>query len=102
MDVNTGPDEINDKEMPLLEHLAELRRRLLWSAVAFLLAFFVCYHFAPRIYDFLAAPLAHALEARGFLARRFCRFPWWRRNYGCSSHPGCTARKNGRCCRFWW
>jgi sec-independent protein translocase protein TatC len=65
MDVNTGPDEINDKEMPLLEHLAELRRRLLWSAVAFLLAFFVCYHFAPRIYDFLAAPLAHALEARG-------------------------------------
>lgn len=58
-------DEINDKEMPLLEHLAELRKRLLWSAVAFVLAFLVCYHFAPRIYDFLAAPLAHALEARG-------------------------------------
>ena len=66
MDVNPPPeDEINDKEMPLLEHLAELRKRLLWSAVAFLLAFFVCYHFAPKIYDFLAAPLAHALQARG-------------------------------------
>jgi len=66
MDVNPPPeDEINDKEMPLLEHLAELRKRLLWSAVAFLLAFFVCYHFAPKIYEFLAAPLAHALEARG-------------------------------------
>jgi sec-independent protein translocase protein TatC len=65
MDVNTEPDEINDKEMPLLEHLAELRKRLLWSAVAFILAFLVCYHFAPRLYDFLAAPLAHALEARG-------------------------------------
>jgi sec-independent protein translocase protein TatC len=66
MDVNPPPaDEINDKEMPLLEHLAELRKRLLWSAVAFLLAFFACYHFAPRIYEFLAAPLAHALEARG-------------------------------------
>jgi len=63
--VNSPPDEINDKEMPLLEHLAELRRRLLWSAAAFILAFLVCYHFAPRIYDFLAAPLAHALEARG-------------------------------------
>ncbi|OYV39533.1 MAG: twin arginine-targeting protein translocase TatC [Rhodospirillales bacterium 20-64-7] len=51
--------------MPLLDHLSELRRRLLWSAVAFVLAFLLCYHFAPRIYDFLAAPLAHALEARG-------------------------------------
>src|SRR6202044_224088 len=51
--------------MSLLEHLSELRRRLLWSAVAFLIAFAISYHFAARIYDFLAAPLAHALEARG-------------------------------------
>ncbi|HTQ71709.1 MAG TPA: twin-arginine translocase subunit TatC [Acidocella sp.] len=58
-------DQIDDKEMPLLEHLAELRRRLIWSAAAFLICFLVCYHFAPRIYEFLAAPLAHALEARG-------------------------------------
>lgn len=58
-------DEINDKEMPLLEHLAELRRRLIWSAATFIVAFVICYHFAPRIYDFLAAPLAHALKARG-------------------------------------
>jgi len=58
-------DEIDDKEMPLLEHLAELRRRLIYSAVAFIIAFVVCYHFAPRIYDFLAAPLAHQLALRG-------------------------------------
>jgi len=58
-------DEINDKEMPLLEHLSELRKRLIWSAATFLLAFIICYHFAPRIYDFLAEPLAHAMEARG-------------------------------------
>ncbi len=51
--------------MPLLEHLIELRRRLLWSAVAFLLAFFVCYHFSGRIYSFLAAPLANVLEKHG-------------------------------------
>ena len=61
----TKQDEINDKEMPLLDHLAELRRRLMWSAGTFFVAFIICYHFAPRIYDFLAAPLAHALEARG-------------------------------------
>ncbi len=58
-------DEINDKEMPLLEHLAELRKRLMWSVGTFLLVFIVCYHFAPVLYDFLAAPLAHALKARG-------------------------------------
>jgi sec-independent protein translocase protein TatC len=58
-------DEINDKEMPLMEHLVELRRRLMWSGVAILIAFGICYYFAPQIYDFLAAPLAHALEARG-------------------------------------
>lgn len=58
-------DEINDKEMPLLEHLAELRRRLIWSAGTFIAVFIVCYHFAPVLYDFLAAPLAHALRARG-------------------------------------
>lgn len=58
-------DEINDTEMPLLEHLGELRRRLIWSAATFLVCFIACYHFAPRIYDFLAAPLAHALEMQG-------------------------------------
>ncbi|MDD2794488.1 twin-arginine translocase subunit TatC [Acidocella sp.] len=61
-----GPDdEINDREMPLMEHLTELRKRLMWSGITFIIAFIVCYHFAARIYEFLAAPLAHALEARG-------------------------------------
>ncbi|WP_297371073.1 twin-arginine translocase subunit TatC [Acidocella sp.] len=62
---DTPEDEINDQEMPLLEHLAELRKRLIWSGLTFIIAFIVCFHFAPKIYEFLAAPLAHALEARG-------------------------------------
>jgi sec-independent protein translocase protein TatC len=63
-DVKNG-NEINDKEMPLLEHLAELRKRLMWAVGTFILVFIVCYHFAPVLYEFLAAPLAHALRARG-------------------------------------
>jgi sec-independent protein translocase protein TatC len=58
-------DEINDKEMPLLEHLAELRRRLLWAGVAFFIAFGICYYFSAYIYSFLAAPLAAAMKANG-------------------------------------
>ena len=58
-------DPIDDKPMPLLEHLVELRKRLLWSAVAFFLCFGVCYYFSRDIYSFLVQPLAHILEQRG-------------------------------------
>lgn len=56
-------DPIDDKPMPLMDHLLELRRRLMWSGAAFFIAFFVCYHFSGQIYAFLAEPLAH-VEAR--------------------------------------
>ena len=58
-------DPINDKPMPLLDHLIELRRRLLWSAVAFAVCFAVCYHFSEQIYSFLVQPLADILKTRG-------------------------------------
>ncbi len=51
--------------MPLLEHLVELRRRLLWSAIAFAVGFLLCYHFSQRIYLFLAEPLAHIMRQKG-------------------------------------
>lgn len=49
--------------MPLLEHLVELRRRLIWSLVAFAIAFALCYHFSNQIYYFLARPLAQILKS---------------------------------------
>jgi sec-independent protein translocase protein TatC len=45
-------------KQPLLAHLLELRRRLIWSLAALLLGFAVCYYFAPQIYEFLVRPLA--------------------------------------------
>jgi sec-independent protein translocase protein TatC len=49
---------------PLMDHLIELRLRLIWSLLAFVIAFVGCYAFSTQIYQFLAAPLAHALEGQ--------------------------------------
>src|SRR3954454_20176928 len=51
-------DELEEGRMPLLEHLVELRNRLLWSVGALIVAFLVCYQFKETIYRFLAQPLA--------------------------------------------
>lgn len=63
-------DSIDDKPMPLIEHLMELRTRLIWSIGAFIIAFAVCYYFSRQIYGFLAAPLADILHAQGGGDRR--------------------------------
>jgi sec-independent protein translocase protein TatC len=63
-------DQIDDKPMPLIEHLMELRTRLLWSVGAFIIAFAICYYFSRQIYGFLAAPLADILSSQGGGDRR--------------------------------
>ncbi|WP_119303240.1 twin-arginine translocase subunit TatC [Dongia deserti] len=60
----------DEKKMPLLDHLVELRRRLLYSVVAFIAAFIVCFYFAKPMFDFLGAPLAdyfHDQAGRRFI-----------------------------------
>ena len=53
------------QKMPLLEHLVELRTRLVRSFVAIIILFFVCYFFAENIYGFLVQPLADVMAEEG-------------------------------------
>jgi len=64
-DDGTIHQDFDDAKMPLLEHLVELRTRLIQSAVAILVLFFICYYFAPELYDFLVRPLADVLDEQG-------------------------------------
>lgn len=52
--------EFEHTRAPLLEHLLELRRRLLYCVIAYGIAFCICYNFAEEIYSFLVQPLANA------------------------------------------
>jgi sec-independent protein translocase protein TatC len=58
-------DELEEGKMPLLDHLIELRRRLLYSILALIVAFVPCYYFAQPMYNFLAAPLQAILGPQG-------------------------------------
>ncbi|MBT0778412.1 twin-arginine translocase subunit TatC [Paracoccus sp. pheM1] len=58
------PDDIDDTSAPLIEHLAELRTRLIWSVLAFVVAMVLCYFVWNPIFDFLTQPICHALEKR--------------------------------------
>lgn len=57
-------DELDASRAPLLDHLIELRRRLLYCLGAVVLAFFVCYYFAEAIFAFLVQPLLAAGQTR--------------------------------------
>lgn len=55
---------LDDRQMPLLDHLIELRNRLMYACAAMLLGFLVCYFFAEEIYAFLVRPLADIYQGQ--------------------------------------
>jgi len=65
MNKPTEEDEaaIDATKAPLMDHLIELRKRLIWSIAAFIVAFVICFFFARPIYAFLTEPLAAALKS---------------------------------------
>ena len=64
MTTDTLDDNPDDKKMPLMEHLIELRKRLVWSLAAFALCFVIAFVFANPIFDFLTRPLATIWEGQ--------------------------------------
>jgi sec-independent protein translocase protein TatC len=64
-DTSQAPEaEIDDSAAPLIEHLTELRTRLIRSVVAFLVAMVACFTIAEPILEFLAEPIADILRSR--------------------------------------
>ena len=51
-------DDIEESKMPFLDHLIELRQRLIYSFGGFFLCFVVAFYFAADLFDFLVQPLA--------------------------------------------
>lgn len=59
------PDDIDKSSAPLIEHLAELRSRLIWSVLAFVAAAILCYFVWQPVFNVLTHPICGALARRG-------------------------------------
>lgn len=62
---STEQDEIEKSSAPLIEHLVELRKRLIWSIGGFFIAFLVCFFFAKQLFNLLVVPFKWATQWAG-------------------------------------
>ena len=56
-------EDIDATKAPLLDHLIELRARLIRALIAFLAAFLVCFYFSRTIYNVLTEPYVRVVGA---------------------------------------
>ena len=61
--MNQHVDDIEASKAPLIEHLIELRARLIKSVAAFLVAFLFCFYFSHGIYNILVEPYVGVVGA---------------------------------------
>jgi sec-independent protein translocase protein TatC len=62
---NSEHDEIDKSSAPLIEHLMELRTRLMWSLGGFFVAFLACFFFAKQLFNLLVIPFKWATALAG-------------------------------------
>lgn len=62
LETTSATDEIESSRAPLLEHLKELRTRLIYSILALIIGFVICLFFVRPIFDFLVLPFEHAVD----------------------------------------
>lgn len=55
--------DIEATKAPLMDHIIELRKRLIYSVYAFVAAFLVCFYFSRSIYNVLTQPYVHVVGA---------------------------------------
>lgn len=61
----TAKDDIEDSSAPLVEHLIELRNRIIWSVGAFLVAMILCFVVAEPILNFMLEPIERSMRELG-------------------------------------
>lgn len=64
-DDQTHEDEMEQSSAPLIEHLTELRTRLIRAVLAFIVGMMICFTFATPLFNFLTAPLCKVLGEIG-------------------------------------
>ncbi|WP_428408333.1 twin-arginine translocase subunit TatC [Hyphococcus sp.] len=58
-------DELKASSAPLLDHLVELRQRLIVSIIAVAVGFAICFAFSVPLYEFLVVPFERAVKEAG-------------------------------------
>jgi sec-independent protein translocase protein TatC len=57
--------QVEESQAPLIEHLIELRRRLIWGILAFFVAFIGCFIYAKQLFNLLVIPFKWAVHWAG-------------------------------------
>jgi sec-independent protein translocase protein TatC len=57
--------QVEESQAPLIEHLIELRKRLIWGILAFFAAFIGCFIYAKQLFNLLVIPFKWAVHWAG-------------------------------------
>ena len=78
----------SDAAMSFLEHLDELRKRLIIAVIALLVSFLIAYAFVSQIFTFMMQPLLETLPVR---SGGRCNMNLTRRFHGATTWPASDA-----------